>query len=306
MKMPILRLAACLAAALILSACGDAKLDVTDADHFTASIQKMYDSVQGQEREDFLKYFYIAMNGRSDLITMSVLSDSDIGSLGSFFNVLSSRKRPEELAALSGLSVSELVDMGRSLKVTYLEGRLQEIQREMDLLNDTASFYRDYSEQLGRVELTPSAVAAPTEASGRTGSAEVTVTVRNGSDLPMVSLQRGDTGPTPWAVEVSLGESRMDVPVEAASFTGPGGSAVFPAPGIPAGQDATLTLNADVSSMDWPFPPEMPLKAVFTGGIVPGLEGWEKVFEAEDAYRRVMELERLFALLTRELADIRG
>ncbi|MDR1314659.1 MAG: hypothetical protein LBQ12_13470 [Deltaproteobacteria bacterium] len=298
-----LKLAACLALALSLAACGDAKLDTADAQAFTASIQQMYDSTQGKEREDFLKYFFIAMNGRSDLITMSVLSSDEIARLNSFFNVIQSRKRPEDLAALNGMTVGQVIELGRGLKVTYLEGRLQELQREMDQLKVPADFYSGYSEQLERVELVPLAVAEPSAGEdGKTAEAKVTVTVKNGSDMNVTALRRPD-GSVPWQVEISLGESRVRVPVPDAGFEGPDGKPAFP---VAAGQEAALTIKADVSSADWPFPPEIPLSAAFPEGIEACLDGCDKVAESQDSHRRLQELERHHALLTRELAETRA
>jgi hypothetical protein len=301
--MSALKLSICAALALALAACGDAKLDTKDAKSFADSIQRIYDSTKGKEREDFRKFFFVAMNGRSDLVTMSVLSDEDIGRLGSFYNVLASRKRPEELAALDGLTAEELVELGRGLMVTYIEGRLQEIQREMDLLKGPSDFYRDYMEQLARVEVSPANVATPAAGpSGKTAGVTVALNVRNGSDLDVVDLQRSATG-GPWEMEISLGESRVSVTLSADSFKGPDGSPPFP---VPAGQSLVLSIAADVSGMEWPYPPEMELSAAFPEGIEPCLEGWDKVFEAEDSFRRVTELDRQRALLTRQLSETRA
>ncbi|MDR1040716.1 MAG: hypothetical protein LBR80_11250 [Deltaproteobacteria bacterium] len=301
----VLKLGACLALALTLAACGEAKLDTTDAQSFTTSIQKMFDSTQGKQREDFQKFFFIALNGRSDLITMSVLSGEEISRLSSLFNILASSKRPEELAALNGLTVSQVVDQGRALKITYLEGRLQEIQREIDLLKDSASLYSDYEEQLDRVEVTALAVAEPIAGpDGRTASARLTVAVKNTSDLDLIGLQR-PSGGSPWEAEIAMGESRTSVPVTTGSFTGSDGTPVFPSPGVPADQEANLTVAVDVSPMGWPFPPEIPLRAGFPTGIEACLEGCDKIPEAEDAFRRMAEMERHRSLLTRELSDTR-
>jgi hypothetical protein len=304
---PALKLAACLAFLAPLAACGDAKLDVSDAQRFTASIQKMYDSVEGGEREDFLKYFFIAMNGRSDLITLSVLSGDEISRLDSYYKVLSTSRRPEELEALDGLTPGEVVELGKGLKTTYLEGRLQEIQREIDGLRDASSFFKDYSEQLSKVEVALNPSVEPAKGvSGKVGAVTVTVTVRNGSDLAVVDIQRGEHGPKPWELEVSLGESRFAEPLSGESFLDADGRKVFPSPGIPPSKDIDLTLRADASPMGWAFPPEMPLKAQVSGGLAACLTGWERVFEAQDSYRRVMDLERTQAVLTSQLAETRG
>ncbi|MDR3153675.1 MAG: hypothetical protein LBW85_05240 [Deltaproteobacteria bacterium] len=302
-----LTLPVCLALALTLASCGDARLNTSDASSFMTSIQKMYDSVQGDEREEFLKYFFIAMNGRSDLITLSVLNGEEIGRLDGFYNVLASRKRPEELQALNGLTVSEVVELGRGLKITYLEGRLQEIGRDIGLLKDSSDSYLRYIEQLDMVEVTPGTAAAPVEGEpGKLVKVTVAVAVNNGSELPVLDLQRAGAGAPPWNLEISQGDSRLNVPLSSGSFTDEAGNQVFPSPGVPAGENKTLRVLADVSSMGWPYPPEVLLKASFSDGIGACLEGWEQVFEEEDAHRRVMELERQQALLNRELSETRS
>ncbi|MDR2612489.1 MAG: hypothetical protein LBG06_06575 [Deltaproteobacteria bacterium] len=301
-----LKLAVSVALSLALAACGDAKLDTADAESFTSSIRKMYDSAQDAEREDFRRFFFIAMNGRSDLITMSVLNGEEIERLGSFYSVLVSRKRPEDLAALDGLTVQEIIELGRGLKITYIEGRLQELQREMDQLKDQAEFYRDYSAQRELVQATLSDAAEPSRGpSGKTAEATVTVTVHNGSELPVVDLQCASAVEPPRQLEISLGESRALADLPGEGFLDEAGGKVFPSPGVPAGDDKTLHATADVSSMEWPYPPEMPLKAALPGGVLVCLEGWERFFEAEDSYRRVVELERTHSLLTRDLSETR-
>ncbi|MDR1081360.1 MAG: hypothetical protein LBQ79_10470 [Deltaproteobacteria bacterium] len=295
-----LKLAACAALALGLAACGDARLDTTDANAFAASIQKMYDSTKGTAREDFQKYFFIAMNGRSDLITMSVLNGGEIAGLAAFFNAMREKKRPEDLAALNGLTAGEVVELGRGLKITYLEGRLQELRRDIDQLRDTAGFYSGYLEQLDRVTVTAVSVAEPSAGGeGRTGTAKLTVTVRNGSDLELIGLQRPG-GVTPWTAEISLGESRLNVPVASGDFTGPDGAPAFP---VAPGQEKSLTLVADVAPADWPFPPEIPLGAAFPEGIEACLKGYEKVPGARDTFLRMQVVERHHARLTQELSD---
>jgi hypothetical protein len=300
MMKPALKLAACAALALGMAACGDARLDTTDAQTFAASIQKMYDSTDGSAREDFQKYFFIAMNGRSDLITMSVLNGGEIAGLAAYYNALREKKRPEDMAALNGLSAAGVISLGRGLKITYLEGRLQELQRDIDQLRDTAGFYSGYLEQLERVTVTAVSVAEPSlGGEGKTAGARLTVTIKNGSDLALTGLQRPG-GVTPWNAEITLGGSRLNVPVDSAAFTGPDGAPAFP---VAPGQERTLTVEADVVQAGWPFPPEIPLGASFPEGIEARLEGYEKVPGARDAFLRMQVVERHHARLTQELSD---
>ncbi|MDR1037970.1 MAG: hypothetical protein LBT40_15820 [Deltaproteobacteria bacterium] len=297
---PVLKLAACAALALGLAACGDARLDTTDAQAFAASIQRMYDSTKGAAREDFQRYFFIAMNGRSDLITMSVLNGGEISGLSAYFNAMKDKRSARDLEQLNGLTAGEVVELGRGLKITYLEGRLQELQRDMDQLRDRAGFYSGYQEQLGRVDVTVIAVADPVAGDeGKTSRAKVTVTVQNGSDLNLTGLQRPG-GVTPWSAEISLGESRLNVPVASDGFTAADGKPAFP---IVPGQEANISLESDVTSAGWPYPPEIPLRAAFPEGIEACLDGCERVPPARDAFLRLQDVERHHARLTQELSD---
>jgi hypothetical protein len=286
--------------------CGSSRLDTTDAESFNESVKKMYDSATAKDKNDFKNFFYIAMNGRSDLITMSVLKDEDISKLDSFFRVLVTKKTAEELKALHGLSISEIVDLGRNLKITYLDGRIQQIRRELNSLGQSADYYKTYAAQRDRVLIDPATEAKAAEgAPGKIGSITVPVAVENNSDLPLVDIQKQHYG-EPWVMEIALGDKKKSVVLNGDSFKNAEGLPLFKNGGIPAHQAKNVTIEGNLADENWDFPPESAIVVTFPEGFEPCLEGWELSFEAEDSFKRVTELERHHALLNRELTNTKA
>jgi hypothetical protein len=297
----VLKLLAFFVLGLLAVSCSNAKLDTSDAKSFSESIKNMYDNATAKDKSDFKNFFYIAMNGRSDLITMSVLDEKEISRLDSFFRVLSTKKKPEELAALNGLSISEIVDLGRNLKITYLDGRIQHIQKEIGSLENMANFYQTYRTERDKVTIEVPKEAISTEGTpGKVGSIEIPLLVKNDSDLPLVDLQKKDYG-EPWVVEIHLGDESKLISLNGNNLKNENGEPVFKHGGIPPGQSKIIRIIDDVSDLNWAYPTEEPIMVVFPEGFEPCLDGWEGSFEAEDSFKRVTELERQYSILTKEL-----
>ncbi|MDR2460644.1 MAG: hypothetical protein LBE38_07675 [Deltaproteobacteria bacterium] len=300
------RLLALVFMVMLLASCSQGKLDTSSASNFVDSIQDMWDDAGEQERRDFQNYFYIAMNGRSDLITMSVLQREDINQMGSFYNVLSQRKGPEGMQSLDGLTISDIIEQGRTLKITYIDGRLQQIQREIDSLKDPSEFYQYYEAQRDRVKIVlPEDVQAIEGETGTVGMVNISLQVENDSDLPLVDIQKAYYG-SPWeAILVADGQEKV-VSLNGSSFKNDEGLPVFENGGIPAHTSMTLHIVEDISDANFSYPSKEPILVSFPEGFVPCLEGWERSFEGEDSFKRILELEKQAALLRKELLETRA
>ncbi|MDR1166743.1 MAG: hypothetical protein LBO66_12910 [Deltaproteobacteria bacterium] len=292
----ILRLAFLALCPLLAVSCGDSKLDVSTSEAFVASVQKMHDDVSGAEREDFERFFFIAMNGRSDLITLSVLSEPEIPKLDSYYNVLVSRRGQAEMGALNGLSAAEIVELGRNLKMAYLDNRVKEITLEMDALSELAQYYAAYAAELEKVTISFREEAAfELGADGRVSLAVAEINVINGSSRPLVDIQKATHG-SPWSMVLIYGGQRDGIYIDSARLLGADGLSAFAGQGsIPAGSEAKLTIRADVSDRNWVPKEGARVLVSFPDGFVACLEGWEKFFEAEDAHKRLQELDRQVA-----------
>jgi hypothetical protein len=293
----------CLTSLLAVS-CGSQGIDTTDGKAFSDSILSMYDSADSKEQADFLNFFYVAMSGRSDLITMSVLSEEDIPNLDTFFNVLKAKKSPSEMEVLKGMSLKEVVDLGRNLKITYLDGRIQQIDGELRSLEEPASFYERYSSEVNKVTIkVPKEAEVKEGENGVIGEVRIDLEVINDSDLPLVDIQKAHHG-EPWVVELILLDDQTKLSLNGSSLKNDEGESVFEGGGGVAPHDTRiLKIIGDISDRNWAYPPESPVIVNFPEGFQPCLEGWEGSFEAEDSFKRVTELERTKSYLNKQLKD---
>jgi hypothetical protein len=287
---------------LSLIGCGDSKLDTSDAVSFVKSVEDMYKGVEGKEREDFSKYFFIAMNGRSDLITLSQLNYEEIPNLDSFFNVMVSRKKPDELSALHGLSAEEVVELGRNLKITYLDGRIQELRREIGMSKDAADFFLSYMQESEKVRLSlPSEVTDVISQDGIITEVHIVVRVSNDSAKRIVALAHDDV-----YLELRHGEDQKRLGMDQALVVDAMGEPVFENGGIPSASEIELRLVWNVDHFGWRVPAQGPITVRYPATLDPCLEGWEQVFQAEDSYRRVFELERSLARLSQQMSETKA
>ncbi|MDR2198480.1 MAG: hypothetical protein LBR53_03300 [Deltaproteobacteria bacterium] len=285
-----------------LAACGDTGLDTTDAGSFIESVENMYNSVDGKEREDFAKFFFIAMNGRSDLITLSQLNSEEIPKLESFFKVLVSRKKPEEIQALHGMSAVEIVELGRNLKITYLDGRIQELEREIAVFKEAADFFQSYLQEADKVNLElPSEVEHVVHEDGRISELHLSVRVVNGSDRSMVALGRDES-----YLVVSNGDDKRRLDFSELAVLNEEGERVFENGGVPSATEARLKVVARVPEFGWSYEGGTPISVEYPLPPEPCLEGWERVYEAEDSFKRVFELERNRARLSRQMDETKA
>ncbi|MDR2405935.1 MAG: hypothetical protein LBE27_06155 [Deltaproteobacteria bacterium] len=285
-----------------LSGCADSRLDTTDEKAFIQSVQAIYDSVEGKDREDFAKFFFIAMNGRSDLITLSQLNSEEIPRLDSFFKVLVSRKSPEAIQALHGMSASEIVELGRTLKITYLDGRIQELKREIATFKDAHDFFASYQQETNKVSLSlPEEPEKIVSEEGMITEVHLVVKVANNSESTLVGLGHEEA----HMVLLYGSEERK---VELADFTiiDEQGVEVFQNGGIPKSTEYELKLIGRVSHFGWQYPPKAPIKVKYPSEMAPSLEGWEEVHSAEDSFKRVYELERNLARLSRQMDETKA
>jgi hypothetical protein len=298
----ITRLVLALAMALAMSGCGDSRLDTTDAGAFIKSVQKMYNSVDGKEREDFAKFFFIAMNGRSDLITLSRLTSEEIPRLESFFNVLVSRKGPEEIQRLHGMSPEEIVELGRTLKITYLDGRMQELRRELEGFREASGHFAAYRSDASKIQLrVPDEVEKVVADKGVISEVHMTIKIQNRSSRRLVALSRED-----FYVRLNHGGREHQVEFKELIVTDKDGAPVFENGGVPASTDRELKVVGKLAHLSWAHAPKEPVAVKCPEDFAPGLEGWEEVFQKEDSLKRVFELERTLARLSRQMHETKA
>ncbi|MDR2338654.1 MAG: hypothetical protein LBF40_00730 [Deltaproteobacteria bacterium] len=288
--------------ALLTCGCSDSRLDTSDASAFIKSVEGMYNDAVGKEREDFAKFFFIAMNGRSDLITLSQLKSEEIPRLGSFFNVLVSRKKPEEIQALHGMSAEDIVEKGRNLKITYLDGRIQELQREISTFQAAADYYREYSQESNKVNLSLASEAAKVVADkGKVKEIHIQVKVSNESGKKVVAL--GHDGAH---IVLAHGGNEGRLGFHEVMIVDLEGVAIFENGGIPSSTEVELLVVADVSHLGWEHDPGSPVTVEYPIAPDPFLEGWEEASSAEDSFKRVYELERVLARLSRQMSETKA
>jgi hypothetical protein len=290
---------------LFLSACGASELDTSDAESFTESLRKIYDDTSGQEREDFRKYFYIAMNGKSENITQSVLDDKEIEKLGIFYNVLINRRSYAEVEDLDGLTAKDIIKVGKELRIKYLQGRKAGVESDLASLEaETALFLQNNSES-AKVKLVLPGEASAQESESRpgiVGPVELAVEVNNESSLKVVGLIRRDNPENGLGVTVSFGnesQTLSDVRV-----LGPDSLPASEGSGIEPGHTGTLIIWANIEKANWSYPPETGLKAEFPDDMVPLLEGLGDALRAKVAYERTEDLKKQLRRLEQQLAEV--
>jgi hypothetical protein len=197
------------------------------------------------------------------------------------------------------------VDLGRNLKITYLDGRIQQIDGELKSLEEPAIFYEKYLDQLSKVSITEPSEAKVQEGSdGKIGEVRIDIEVKNDSDLPLVDIQKEYYG-NPWVVELKLGDEETKISLNGSSLQNDEGEPVFENGGIKAHETRVLWIIGDVSDRNWPYPQDGKVKVNFPEGFQPCLEGWEGSFEAEDSFKRVTELKRMKSILNKQLSEIK-
>ena len=186
--------------ALLLSVgCGEPKLDTSSDQAFSASLEKIYNSVPKEERETFRDYLHLAMEGKVSALARFFSEQRRVPSYDEIvksYSLVKAFGDMELINRLHGLTKTDIINTGKAILKKDLEIRQSSIQKELVVLQKQIADCQAFADDMAKVVIELSDQVTAVESNrpgdaGKVGAFEIAAVIKNGSSRHLRGISGG-------------------------------------------------------------------------------------------------------------------
>lgn len=179
---------------LSLTACGEAKLDMSSDKAYGESIKKIYEPLSEDDREEFRRNLGSVMSEIDGLGGSGYINEKDMYMMYNIATLFGGDEGVKALQALNGLTYSEITKRGRDIRRAKLATRLEALKAEAAELEKAVADDEKFVAELKKVEAACTGIEAiealgfRDKPEGVVGVLAASITVKNNSSMVLENV----------------------------------------------------------------------------------------------------------------------